>query len=82
MESSAAWVIFGCLRTSAVMVANGAECRALPADFGIPWRTVFGYFARWAQAGALKRILCQLSRRLRLRRRRCAWPVRVIVYSQ
>ncbi|MCX5357088.1 transposase [Streptomyces mirabilis] len=25
---------------------NGAKWRALPADFGIPWRTVFGYFAR------------------------------------
>ncbi|MFJ7209647.1 IS5 family transposase [Streptomyces sp. NPDC098789] len=61
---------------------NGAKWRALPADFGIPWRTVFGYFARWAKAGALKRILDQLRRRLRLRRRRCAWPVRVIVDSQ
>ncbi|WP_405968989.1 IS5 family transposase [Streptomyces sp. NBC_00988] len=61
---------------------NGAKWRALPADFGIPWRTVFGYFARWAKVGALKRILDQLRRRLRLRRRRCAWPVRVIVDSQ
>lgn len=61
---------------------NGAKWRALPADFGIPWRTVFGYFARWAKAGALKRILDQLRRRLRLRRRRCPWPVRVIVDSQ
>jgi transposase len=61
---------------------NGAKWRALLADFGIPWRTVFGYFARWVKAGALKRILDQLRRRLRLRRRRCAWPVRVIVDSQ
>jgi hypothetical protein len=50
--------------------------RALPADFGIPWRTVFGYFARWAKAGALKRILDQLRRRLRLRGRRCPQPPR------
>lgn len=35
---------------------NGAKLRALPADFGIPWRTVFGYFARWATVGVLKRI--------------------------
>ncbi|MDQ0946028.1 transposase [Streptomyces sp. V1I1] len=61
---------------------NGAKWRALPADFGIPWRTVFGYFARWAKADVLKRILDQLRRRLRLRRRRCPWPVRVIVDSQ
>ncbi|MFI1168483.1 transposase [Streptomyces sp. NPDC020801] len=39
----------------------------MPADFGIPWRTVFGYFARWAKACVLKRILD----RLRLRGSRC-----------
>ncbi|WP_443077837.1 transposase [Streptomyces sp. NBC_01450] len=55
---------------------NGTKWRAPPADFGIPWRTAFGYFARWAKADALKRILDQLRRRLRLRlrlrlRRRC-----------
>ena len=61
---------------------NGAKWRALPADFGIPWRTVFGYFARWAKAGVLRHVLDQLRRRLRLRRRRCPWPVRVIVDSQ
>ncbi|MDF3142300.1 MULTISPECIES: IS5 family transposase [unclassified Streptomyces] len=64
------------------IVDNGAKWRALPADFGIPWRTVFGYFARWAKAGVLKWIFDQLRRRLRLRRRRCPLPVRVIVDSQ
>lgn len=43
---------------------------------------MFGYLARWAKAGALKRILDQLRRRLRLRRWRYPWPVRVIVDSQ
>ncbi|MFI6467874.1 transposase [Streptomyces sp. NPDC050538] len=33
---------------------NGAKWRALPADFGIPWCTVFGYFARWAKVGVLR----------------------------
>lgn len=64
------------------IVDNGAKWRALPADFGIPWRTVFGYFARWAKAGVLKRILDQLRRRLRLRGSRCPWPVRVIIDAQ
>jgi transposase len=54
------------------VVDNGAKWRALPADFGIPWRTVFGYFARWAKADVLKRILDQLRRRLRLRGSGCA----------
>jgi transposase len=60
----------------------GAKWKALPADFGTPWRTVFGYFSRWAKAGVLKRILDQLRRQLRLRRRRCPWPIWVIVDSQ
>ncbi|NGO68078.1 IS5 family transposase [Streptomyces boncukensis] len=61
---------------------NGAKWRALPADFGIPWRTVFGYFSRWAKAGVLQHILDQLRRRIRLRSRRCPWPVRVIIDAQ
>ncbi|MFH9426626.1 IS5 family transposase [Streptomyces sp. NPDC017529] len=61
---------------------NGAKWRSLPADFGIPWSTVFKYFARWAKNGVLKRILDQLRRRLRLRSRRCPWPVRVIIDGQ
>lgn len=61
---------------------NGTKWRALPADFGIPWRTVFGYFARWAKVGVLRHILDQLRRQPRLNRRRCPWPVRVIVDSQ
>jgi hypothetical protein len=52
------------------------------AVFGIPWRAVFGYFARWAKAGVLKRILDQLQRQLRLRGSRCPWPVRVIIDAQ
>ncbi|MFI1400383.1 IS5 family transposase [Streptomyces sp. NPDC020681] len=64
------------------IVDNGAKWRALPADFGIPWRTVFGYFARWAKAGVLRHILDQLRRRIRLRGRRCPWPVRVIIDAQ
>jgi transposase len=61
---------------------NGAKRRALPADFGIPWRTVFGYFARWAKAGVLTKILDQLRRRIRLNSDRCPWPVRVIIDAQ
>ncbi|MFE0511629.1 transposase [Streptomyces sp. NPDC058964] len=31
------------------IVDNGAQWRALPADSGIPRRTVFGYLARWGR---------------------------------
>jgi transposase len=45
------------------ITGNGTKWCAPPADFGIPWRTVFGHFARWAKASGLKRILDQLRRR-------------------
>jgi putative transposase len=37
------------------LVHNGCVWRALPADFP-PWRTVYGFFARWAADGTLDRV--------------------------
>jgi transposase len=37
------------------LVHNGCVWRALPADFP-PWRTVYGFFARWAADGTLGRV--------------------------
>ena len=37
------------------LVHNGCVWRALPADFP-PWRTVYGFFARWVVDGTLDRI--------------------------
>ncbi|MGW2785969.1 transposase [Streptomyces populi] len=51
--------------------AGAVQWRALPADFGIPWRTAFGYFVRWAKVGVLQHVFDQLRRRLRLNRQRC-----------
>src|SRR2546429_273783 len=45
-------------------------------------RTVFGYFARWAKADELKKILDQLRRRIPLQSDRCPWPVRVTIDAQ
>jgi transposase len=35
------------------LVDNGITWQALPTDFGIPWRALFSYFARWAAAGVV-----------------------------
>ncbi|MEU7579850.1 IS5 family transposase [Streptomyces sp. NPDC041068] len=64
------------------VVDNGNKWRDLPGDFGIPWRTIFGYFQRWARGNVLQNILDVLRRRLRLGRGQCARPVRVIIDSQ
>lgn len=64
------------------IVDNGAKWRSLPADYPAPWRTVYGYFARWAKNGVLPRILDLLRRRIRLRTGRSPWPVALVIDSQ
>jgi transposase len=63
------------------LVDNGCKWRALPADFP-PWRTVYGFFARWARAGVLTRIRDQLRELVRTSAGRCPRPVTAIVDSQ
>ncbi|GII06161.1 DDE transposase [Planobispora takensis] len=64
------------------VVDNGCKWRALPHDYGIPWQTVYGFFARWARAGVVSSILVQLRRAIRLRAGRCPNPVAAILDSQ
>jgi transposase len=46
------------------VVDTGCKWRALPADFP-PWRTVWGFMARWAASGAVGHIRDQLTGRIR-----------------
>ena len=55
--------------------------RALPSDFP-PWKTVYGFFARWTEAGVLAHIRDQLRRRIRVDAGRCPRPVTAITDSQ
>ncbi len=45
---------------------NGCKWRSVPVDFGVPWRTVFGFFQRWRASGALARIHAELHEQVRL----------------
>ncbi|WP_063792577.1 IS5 family transposase [Streptomyces atriruber] len=45
---------------------NGCKWRSVPVDFGVPWRTVFGFFQRWRDSGVLARIHAELHQRVRL----------------
>src|SRR4051812_3487561 len=63
------------------LVDNGCKWRALPSDFP-PWKTVYGFFARWAAASVLERIRDQLRRRIRVAAGRCPRPVTAIIDSQ
>jgi transposase len=63
------------------VVDNGCKWRAIPADFP-PWRTVYGYFARWARRGVLAVIRDALREAIRLKAGRCPGAVTAIIDSQ
>lgn len=63
------------------LVDNGAKWRSLHADFP-PWRTVYGFFARWNRAGVVTFIRDQLRCHIRTSKGRCPFPVTLIVDSQ
>lgn len=63
------------------LVDNGIKWRAMPSDFP-PWRTVFGFFDRWARAGVVERIRDALRTRLRVDAGKVPDQVTVIVDSQ
>lgn len=60
---------------------NGVVWRALPADFP-PWRTVYGFFARWTADGTLTRLHETLRDRVRATAGRGAAPSAAIIDSQ
>jgi transposase len=64
------------------VVDNGCKWRAIPHDFGIPWRTVYGYFRRWAASGAISRVRDELREQIRLGMGRCPNPVTAVLDSQ
>lgn len=60
---------------------NGSKWRALPKDFP-PWRTVYGFFARWAAAGIPERIRDWLREKVRVLDGRHPQPSAAILDSQ
>ncbi|WP_326594510.1 IS5 family transposase [Streptomyces sp. NBC_01803] len=63
------------------VVDSGCKWRALPRDFP-PWRTVYGFMARWAAAGVVGQIRDQLRRRIRLAMGRAPRAVATVIDSQ
>lgn len=61
---------------------NGCKWRSVPVDFGVPWRTVFGFFQRWRERGVLSRIHSELHQRVRLHDGLNPRTVAVILDSQ
>jgi transposase len=61
---------------------NGCKWRAVPVDFGIPWRTVYGFFQRWRASGDLARIFAELHQMVRVHDGLNPRTVAVILDSQ
>ncbi|MGW3746653.1 IS5 family transposase [Streptomyces sp. NPDC005146] len=63
------------------VVDTGCKWRALPVDFP-PWRTVWGFMARWAAAGVIGQIRDHLSGRIRREMGKGPRPVATVIDSQ
>lgn len=47
------------------LAREGCSWRALPHDFGVPWKTAYNYFRAWADDGTWERLVTALNRRTR-----------------
>lgn len=63
------------------VVDTGCKWRALPNDFP-PWRTCYGFLARWTAAGVVGQIRDQLRKRIRRQMGRAPGAVATIIDSQ
>src|SRR5947207_1374709 len=50
------------------LMREGCSWRAIPHDFGIPWRTIYNYYRAWTADGTWERLVAAL----RIRARRAA----------
>lgn len=63
------------------VVDTGCKWRALPKDFP-PWRTCYGFMARWAAAGVVGQIRDQLRKRIRREMGKAPGAVATVIDSQ
>jgi putative transposase len=61
---------------------EGCSWRALPHDFGIPWKTVYNYFQWWTWDGTWQKILDTLRPQVRTQAGRPATPRVACIDSQ
>lgn len=63
------------------VVDTGCKWRPLPKDFP-PWRTCYGFMARWAAAGVVGQIRDQLRKRIRREMGKAPGVVATVIDSQ
>ena len=61
---------------------EGCSWRALPHDFGVPWKTAYNFFRAWAEDGTWDRMVTALRMRVRRAAGRDAEPRSAYIDSQ
>jgi len=61
---------------------EGCSWRAIPHDFGVPWRTVYNYFRAWISHGTWDQLVDILRRRVRAAAGRNPQPMTAYADSQ
>lgn len=64
------------------LTKEGCSWRALPHDFGIPWRTAYNYFRAWDADGTWGRMVTALREAVRVKARREPTPSAACIDSQ
>jgi len=64
------------------LTREGCTWRALPHDFGIPWKTVYNYFQWWTWDGTWQKLLDALRPQVRTRAGRAPTPRVACIDSQ
>ena len=66
----------------AYVIKEGCQWRAIPKDYGVNWRTVYGLFRQWSDDGTLERMHAALRERVRMKAGKVPTPSAGILDSQ
>jgi putative transposase len=64
------------------VVREGCQWRAVPRDYGVHWRTVYGYFRQWSADGTLETLHAALRGHVRKKAGKEPTPSAGILDSQ
>jgi putative transposase len=64
------------------VLREGCQWRAIPHDYGVHWRTVYGYFRQWNANGTLEAMHAALRGEVRTRAGKAPTPSAGILDSQ
>jgi len=70
------------LNTLFYYAREGCSWRALPHDFGVPWKTAYNYFRAWAEEGTWDALVTALRMRVRRAAGRAVEPRSAYIDSQ